>query len=106
VSDREAWLSNAREHVSTAQHVLSEVERGLATAEKVEHVAKRARPALRAVSVVVVGGLVAVGIVVLVRRRHGRPDQAPRVGGPGTWNPDGTSDEMPPEGGAPTDRGD
>jgi hypothetical protein len=106
VSDREAWLSNARDHVSTAQHVLSEVERGLATAEKVEHVAKRARPALRVVSVAVVGGLVAVGIVVLVRRRRRGPDEVPRVGGRAARAPEDVNDEVPPEGGTPTDGGD
>ena len=103
MNDREAWLSNARDRVTTAQHVLSEVDRGLATAEKVEHVAERARPVLRTVTIVVVGGLVAAGIVVLVRRRRRRPELVIHAGGPGVRAPEEADDAVHGDGGSSAD---
>jgi hypothetical protein len=71
VSDFESWLSGTQDRVATAQLVLSEIERGLVAAEKVEAVAKRTRTVLRMASVVILGCLVGLGIVLLVnRKRH------------------------------------
>ena len=73
VSDRGAWIGQARDHVATAQVVLGEVERGLATVEKVEAVAVRAAPTVRVTVLIALGcatGLIAV--VLLTRRRRSR----------------------------------
>jgi len=71
VSEVDSWLSDSQDVVATAQHVLSEVERGLLAVEKVEAVAKRTRPVLRIATVVILGCLVGLGIVLLVsRKRH------------------------------------
>jgi hypothetical protein len=70
MSDVETWLSDTQDRVATAQLVLSEVNRGLEAAEKVEHVVKRARPVLRWVPVVLAGALVGLGVAVLVNRRR------------------------------------
>ena len=71
MSEVDSWLSDSQDVVATAQHVLSEVERGLLAVEKVEAVAKRTRPVLRIATVVILGCLVGLGIVLLVsRKRH------------------------------------
>jgi len=41
MSDAGTWIGHARDHVASAQVVLAEVERGLATVEKVEAVTER-----------------------------------------------------------------
>lgn len=70
MSEAESWLSMTEDRVAAAQRVLSEIERGLVAAEKVEAVAKRTRPVLRMAAVVILGGLVGLGIVLLVSRKR------------------------------------
>jgi hypothetical protein len=70
VSNFESWLSNTQDRVSTAQLVLSEVERGLVAVEKVETVAQRTRPVRRAAAVVMIGCLVCLGIGLVVSRKR------------------------------------
>lgn len=78
----ESWLSDTQDLVATAQHVLSEVERGLVTVGKVEEVALRTRPVLRRVTVVIVGCLVGLGLILLVNRiRHEGQTEVPE----GEW---------------------
>ena len=66
--DTLSWLHQAQHHVGTAQAVLDEVDRGLATAERVEVAARRAVPVLRTVAAVVVGCAVGAGVYLLVVR--------------------------------------
>ena len=70
MSEVESWLSDTQFLVATAQQVLSEVEHGLETVEKVEEVVKRTRPVLRTVAVVILGSLAGLGIVLLVGRKR------------------------------------
>ncbi len=70
MSEVESWLSDTQFLVATAQQVLSEVEHGLETVEKVEEVVERSRPVLRTVAVVILGCLVGLGIVLLVSRKR------------------------------------
>ncbi len=72
MGDNRLWLRQARHHVGTAQLVLDEVGKGLASAERVEVVAERAAPVLRAVVVVALGCAVGVGIYLVVVRRARR----------------------------------
>jgi uncharacterized membrane protein len=86
MSDVAAWLSEAQGTVATAQHVLFDLDRGLVAAEKVERVARRARPVLRVTVVMVVGGLIGLGVVLIVNRRRsqttpGTFDDEPRPDG-------------------------
>lgn len=74
MSDFASLLSDTQDRVETAQLVLSEVERGLDVVEKVEAVAKRARPVLRSAPAVIVGCLVGLGIVLLITRRRRASD--------------------------------
>jgi hypothetical protein len=70
VGEIEPWLSETQGLVASVQQVLSEVERGLDTIGKVEAVAKRTRPVLRRITVVILGCLVVLGVVILVNRKR------------------------------------
>ena len=72
MGDNRLWLHQARRHVGTAQLVLDEVGKGLATAERVEVAAERAAPVLRTVAVVALGCAVGAGIYLVVVRRARR----------------------------------
>ena len=74
MSDFAALLSDAQDRVETAQLLLSEIERGLDVVEKVETVAKRSRPVLRWVSLVILGCLIGLGIALLMGRRQPASD--------------------------------
>jgi len=68
VRDTGAWIGQARDHVATAQVVLGEVERGLATVEKVEAAAERAAPTVRTAFLIALGCATGVIAVVVFRR--------------------------------------
>jgi hypothetical protein len=70
VSDTAPWLSDAQDRVAAAQQVLAEVDRGLHAAAKVEQAARRARPVLRAATVVLLAGVAVIGVAWLIRRRR------------------------------------
>ena len=55
MSDTREWLHQAQQHVGTAQIVLDEVGKGLASVERVEVAAERAVPVLRTVVLVALG---------------------------------------------------
>jgi hypothetical protein len=63
------WFQQAQHHVGTAQVVLDEVGRGLATVDRVEVAAERAIPVLRTVAVVALGCAIGAGVYLLVVRR-------------------------------------
>jgi hypothetical protein len=80
MSDTATWIGQARDHVTTVQTVLDEVERGLAAVEKVEEVTDRAVSAFRVFAFIALGcltGLVAALVVSRWRRsrlvRSGEP---------------------------------
>jgi len=62
--------------VATAQVVLDEVGRGLATAERVEDAVERAAPVLRTVLALALGCAVGAALVLVVRRARSRRRQA------------------------------
>jgi hypothetical protein len=70
--DGRSWLASAQSQVGTAQLVLDEVGRGLATAERAEAVADRAVPMIRRATIVILGCAVGLGIVLLLSRRRRR----------------------------------
>ena len=70
MSDGGSWLANAQSHVGTAQMVLDDVGRGLATVEKAEAVAERAVPVIRRATIVILGCAVGIGIVLVLSRRR------------------------------------
>ena len=72
MSDAGTWLAKTQDHVATAQLVLDEVGQGLATAERVEAVAERAVPVIRAVTIILVGSAVGLGVFLLISRRQRR----------------------------------
>jgi hypothetical protein len=74
MTDGSEWLAQAHDHVATAQVVLGDLERGLATAQRVELVAERAAPVLRTLLLVTVAGATVAAVVVLVRRRRRHAD--------------------------------
>jgi hypothetical protein len=76
MGDPRLLLHQAQHHVGTAQVVLDEVGRGLATAERVEDAVERAVPVLRTVVVVALGCAVGAGLVLVVRRARRRRRQA------------------------------
>jgi hypothetical protein len=76
MSDPRMLLHQAQDHVGTAQVVLDEVGRGLATAERVEDAVERAVPVLRTVVVVALGCALGAGLVLVVRRARRRRRQA------------------------------
>ena len=80
MSDFDSLLSDTREGIATAELVVSEIDRGLAVVEKVD-AARRTRPALRVVTIMILGCLVGLGIVLLVGRiRRAHEIQAPVPG--------------------------
>jgi hypothetical protein len=87
VSDVGSWLAATHDQVDSAQRVLSEVDRGLATLEHVTSVARRTRPVLRTVAVVILGTVAVLTIVHLVRRRPS---------GDGDWVGDVMPEDAPP----------
>ncbi len=95
MSDTRLWLHQAQEHVGTAQIVLDEVGRGLATVERVEVAAERAVPALRVVVLVALGCAVGTAVYLLVRRarraepRDGVPLEVVRIDAPTPGGPPG-----------------
>ncbi|MGA3146516.1 MAG: hypothetical protein ABSF33_03440 [Acidimicrobiales bacterium] len=81
MSDFDSLLSDTREGIATAELLLSGIDRGLVAVEKVEAVARRTRPALRVVTIMILGCLVGLGIVLLVGRiRRAHEIQAPVPG--------------------------
>jgi hypothetical protein len=70
MSDGGSWLANAQSQVGTAQLVLDEVGRGLATVERAEAVAERAVPVIRRATVMILGCAVGLGIVLVLSRRR------------------------------------
>jgi hypothetical protein len=74
MGDTRLFLHQAQRHVGTAQTVLDEVGRGLATVERVEVAAERAVPVLRTLLVIVLGCVVGAGVYLVVARvrRAGR----------------------------------
>jgi hypothetical protein len=79
MADPRTILHQAQHHVGTAQVVLDEVGRGLATAERVEDAVERAVPILRTVVVAALGCVVVAGLVLVVRRAQRRRQEAERV---------------------------
>lgn len=79
MSDTREWLHQAQQHVGTAQVVLDEVGKGLASVERVEVAAERAVPVLRTVVLVALGCAVATAVVLAVRRARGAgpPESTP-----------------------------
>jgi hypothetical protein len=74
MTDSGDWLAQAHDHVATAQAVLGDLERGLATAQRVEVAAERAAPVLRTLLLAAVAGATVAAVVVLVRRRRRHAD--------------------------------
>ena len=68
MGDTRLFLHQAQHRVGTAQLVLDEVGRGLATVERVEVAVERAVPVLRTLLVVVLGCAVGAGVYLLVAR--------------------------------------
>ena len=71
------WIHEAQHHVGTAQMVLDEVGRGLATVERAEDAAERVVPIVRTVVLVTLGCAVGLGIYLLTARRRPRPTDDP-----------------------------
>jgi hypothetical protein len=76
MADPRTILHQAQYHVGTAQVVLDEVGRGLATAERVEDAVERAAPILRTVVVAALGCVVGAGLFLVVRRARRRRQEA------------------------------
>jgi hypothetical protein len=74
MTDTGDWLAQAHDHVATAQVVLGDLERGLATAQRVEVAAERAAPVLRTLLLAAVAGAAVAAVVVLIRRRRRHAD--------------------------------
>jgi hypothetical protein len=69
-------LSDTHDRVEAAQRVLSGVEHGLEVAEKAEAVARRTRPILRWMAVVILGCLVGLAIALVIGRTRDGGDGA------------------------------
>ena len=82
MTETQMWLHQVQQHVDTAQLVLDEVGRGLATVDRVEVATERAVPVLRIVTALAVGGAAGVALYLWVvrpaRQRRRQPPEARR----------------------------
>ncbi len=70
MTDAGQLLAQAHDRVAAAHDVLGDMERGLASAQRVEVAAERAAPVLRGLLLLVVAGTAVSVVVVLARRRR------------------------------------